>query len=618
MPDITEATRPEFTLEDFQSGRVIEWLEEIKSGYQRTKEEYALRALAKELKFSGFPQMLKAYRSELRKRQMAVFREDGISEFSDQDLDLNVGEWTADESGIWRYNQSGQVVYACAHPIMPILRMRSIDTGLIKVKLAYRRGYGDRRPWSEIVVPMSRISKASDIVALADCGISVTSGERAQALVDFLRDVLDRNQEIIPMVKSISRMGWNEDGFSPYVGGVLFDSADVFSAIYKDLRQAGSLGLWLAEARDARSYSLPAKILLAASFASVLVEPMGCLPFFVHLWAIGSGTGKSVAQMLAAAIWGNPKIGGGYFQTFKGTDVSFELKAGFLHSLPLFLDELQLSKDRSGAVRFNVYELASGTGKARANKNLGLDYTPKWDNCFITSGESPLVKENDGAGALNRVIEIECTGKKIIREGRRTADTVKANFGHAGKLFVEKLCQDGQLQKVKTLYEQNYTACLRSETTEKQAMAAALLVTADKLATEWLFQDGHALTVEELDVFLKEEAEVSMSERGYQCMCDWVSANASQFQEGVYRGEQYGVIEDNVAIINRGIWERVCAEHGISSKALLGGLKEDGKLVLGTKGYTKTKKLNKIPTACVWLRLPPDDEEEVATDDLPL
>ena len=89
---------------------------------------------------------------------------------------------------------------------------------MVKVKLWYRRSYSDRRPWSEIVVPMSRISKAADIVALSDCGISVTSGERAQALVDFLRDAIDKNQDIIPEVKAVSRMGWNEEGFSPYAG----------------------------------------------------------------------------------------------------------------------------------------------------------------------------------------------------------------------------------------------------------------------------------------------------------------------------------------------------------------------------------------------------------------
>lgn len=604
--------RPEFTAEDFRSGRVFEWLESIQSKYQRTREEYALRDLARELKFSGFSQQLKAYREELKKIGAMVLRDDSFSEFAEQQLDLNVGDWMADDTGIWRYTETGKQVYACSHPIMPVQLLRSIDTGLMKVKLAYRRSYSSKRPWSEIVVPVSRISKAADIISLSDCGISVTSGERAQALVDFLRDAMDRNRDVIPEVKSVSRMGWNEDGFSPYVGGVVFDSADSFRPVYKAITQAGDFGQWLRETLDARTYSLTARIVLAASFAAPLVEVCGCLPFFVHLWSMDSGTGKTVAQMLGASVWGNPTAGGAFFQTFKSTSVGVELMAGFLHSLPLFLDELQLAKDRHGKINFNVYELAAGSGKLRGNRGLGLDYTPKWSNCFITSGESPIVSETDGAGAANRVIEIECkAGEAVIRSGHRTANALKLNYGHAGKLFIEKLCEEGMQDRARLLYEKNYTDCIQTDTTEKQAMAAALILTADALSTEWLFQDGRALTASELGTFLKEKNEVSASERGYEHMCGWVAANARQFENVVEHGEHYGVFKDGYAVVNRTIWDRACTEAGISSKALLSHLKTKGMLQVSGKGYTKNCRLDKnVSIACVWMRLPPDETVE--------
>lgn len=612
--------RPDFSLEDFEQGRVFEWLTSLKSGYQQAMEEHALADLAKEVGFKSFSRCLREYRKELRAVSLSVVREDGISEFSDQSLELNVGEWTADESGIWRYAPGGGITYACTHPIMPVEKLVSIDTGMVKIKLWYRRSYSDRRPWSEIVVPMSRIAKAADIVSLADCGISVTSGERAQALVDFLRDAIDRNQDIIPEVKAVSRMGWNEEGFSPYVGGVAFDSADSFRPVYKAIGQAGSLSSWLTEALDARSYSLTARIVLAASFASVLVEPLGCLPFFVHLWSMDSGTGKTVAQMLGASVWANPTAGGAYFQTFKSTAVGVELMAGFLHSLPLFLDELQLAKDRHGRINFNVYELAAGTGKLRGNKSMGLDYTPRWANCFITSGESPLVSETDGAGAANRVVEIECRyGESVIRDGHRTSNTLKLNYGHAGKLFIDRLCEGSEMDAARELYEINYAACIRSDTTEKQAMAAALIITADQLATEWIFCDDRALTVDELGDFLKEKSEVSASERGYEYMCGWVAAHVNQFRESGERGDRYGVIEGdgNIAIINRTVWNKACEEAGISSKALLGHLKAKGLIDARSKGYTKTKRIDGVAVDCVWMHLPTDDGGD-NYDELPL
>lgn len=597
---------------------MFEWLTSLKSGYQQAMQEPVLAERAKELGFPGFIRCLREYQKELKKTQLSLIREDGVTEFSDQALELNTGEWTADESGIWRYGVSGPI-YACTHPIMPVQRMTSVDTGLVKIKLAFRRSYSSKKPWSEIVVPMSKISKATDIVSLSDCGISVTSGERAQALVDYLRDAIDRNQDLIPEVKSVSRMGWNEEGFSPYVGGVVFDSADSFRPVYKAITQVGSYAKWLDEARDIRSYSVTARIVLAASFASVLVEPLGCLPFFVHLWSLASGTGKTVAQMLGASVWANPTAGGAFFQTFKSTSVGVELMAGFLHSLPVFLDELQLAKDRHGNIIFNVYELAAGSGKLRGNKSLGLDYTPKWANCFITSGETPLVAETDGAGAVNRVVEIECkAGESVIRDGRHTANLLKANYGHAGKVFVDRLCEEGAIEAANRLYDSYYAACLKSDTTEKQAMAAALILTADHLATEWIFQDGMALSAGELGEFLKSKTSVSLAERGYETLCGWVATNSSKFRESVESGEHYGVVKDGIAIINRTVFDRVCGEIGLSPKAILSSLKAQGLIRAGERGYTKTCRIDGIPTNCVWLVLPKEDQPCDFEGDFPL
>ena len=49
-------------------------------------------------------------------------------------------------------------------------------------------------------------------------------------------------------------------------------------------------------------------MMMAASFASVLLEPLKVLPFVLHLWGT-TGTGKTVALMVAMSIWGNPQNG---------------------------------------------------------------------------------------------------------------------------------------------------------------------------------------------------------------------------------------------------------------------------------------------------------------------
>ena len=159
--------------------------------------------------------------------------------------------------------------------------------------------------------------------------------------------------------------------------------------------------------------STTVKIILAASFASVLLEPLNCLPFFVHLWGVDSGTGKTVALMVAASVWGDPAVGA-YVKTFDGTVVGMEKTAAFLNNLPFCLDELQLAKDSKGRTTFDVYKLAQGVGRTRGNRSGGVDLTPTWRNCILTTGESPLTGTASGAGAVNRVIDIECKSAQAV------------------------------------------------------------------------------------------------------------------------------------------------------------------------------------------------------------
>lgn len=583
--------------------------------FQESRMVDRMAKVAQSLKVNGFRRLYQAYVKSLRKAADGADA-DNIAQFDQQDLELITGEWTADDSGVWKYGGYGAYEIACTHPILPVERLRNIDTGELKVRLRYRRGAQQgRRIWSEVLTDFDTVSNAKNIVKLSQIGISVTSGKRSQNLVDYLADVMDLNYDAIPESKSVSRMGWNEEGFSPYVEGIVFDGNPGFMKTFEAIRSRGKYEKWLEAALEARSDSIIARIVLAASFASVLIKPLGLLPFFVHLWGIDSGTGKTVAQMVAVSVWGDPQVGGPLFPTFKSTSVGFEVIAGFLNSIPVAIDELQLAKDARGRLIFNVYELAAGAGKLRSNRSLGLSSTPTWANCFITSGESPIVGENDGAGAANRVVEIECrAGDKAIGDGRKIANAVRDNFGFAGKRFVDMLGRDGALCAVKAEYERLYAKCLCDGTTEKQALAAALILTGDRFATEWIFQDERALTVDEIAEFLKSKEQVSAGARGYAYICDWVSQNAHRMRPSIDNvGESLGLIEKDWAYINRSAFNKACQDAGISSPALLGHLRTKGLIECRGRAFTKGRRINNVLTECVVLRLPiegPDEWEE--------
>ena len=627
-PALQNSQAPEFTLDEFDACIAFEYLYNIEDPFRQAMEERRLSVNAKEVGFTNFKRLFYLYKDKQRKKDLPVIRyKDAVSNFGDMALELKTGEWCADELGVYR-PQGNQMEVACSHPLVPTKRLRSIDTSTIKYELCFKRGTDTRRSsWTPVIIDACDMASPTKIVdKLAPFGVSVTGGDRAKALVDYLRDITDINYDTIPEVKCISRMGWNEEGFAPYTSDAMFDGASAFSGAYKAIRESGVYDAWLAEALDARTYSLTARIVLAASFAAPLVEKLGISPFFVHLWSTSSGTGKTVGQMLGASVWADPSPGGPFFPTFRSTSVGFEMMAGFLHSLPLFIDELQLAKDKHGRVQFNVYELASGSGKLRSNKALGLNYTPRWAMTFITSGETPMVSDLDGEGALNRVFEIECVAdQQVIRDGHKTANILKSNFGFAGRKFIEYLSEDSAVDHAKELYDHYFVECSKQDSTEKQAMAAAALLTADKLATDLLFKDGNELTVSEITEFTKSRERISLMQRGYDVLCDWVTINAAKLR-GIIDGDKnecYGIVKDvskdhggGTAYIIRSVFDKFCSDNGINPKGFLSHLKSRGLIDPGRNSYTKTVYLGDYNrAACICLKLPSDAEQrQISTD----
>jgi len=162
---------------------------------------------------------------------------------------------------------------------------------------------------------------------------------------------------------------------------------------------------WIETARKIRQHGIVAHIMMAASFSSVLVEPLGLLPFFLHIWG-GTEAGKTVGLMVAASVWADPDMGE-YIRTFNSTSVAQEVMAGFCNSLPICMDELQIIKDRADFDK-TIYMLTEGIGRGRGAKSGGMQKTYTWRNCIITTGEMPISNPNSGGGAVNRIIEIDC------------------------------------------------------------------------------------------------------------------------------------------------------------------------------------------------------------------
>lgn len=574
----------------------------------------ALASYANTKGFKGVKTMYKRYVESLKAQDGTVYINNATM-FSGQPLELDAGDWEADDGGVRRKAGFGEEV-ACHHPILPIERLVNIDTGEEKLRLAFRKG----TVWRKIIVSKTVLANSNKVTELAGCGIAVTS-QNARSFVQYISDLENLNYDIIPERKSIGRFGYIPDeGFSPFVDGLIFDGDANFSAMFQTVCSRGSETKWLETAAEVRGMSVTAKIVLAASFASVLLEPLNCLPFFVHLWGVDSGTGKTVALMAAASVWGDPSVGA-YVKTFDGTVVGMEKTAAFLNNLPLCLDELQLAKDSRGNTNFDVYKLAQGVGRTRGNRAGGVDLTPTWRNCILTTGESPLTGQASGAGAVNRVIDIECrSAQAVIKEGMRISGMIKRNYGFAGRKFVEKLYEPGVVEKIAVRYQELFQMLSDQDTTEKQAMAAAAIVLADELACEWIFGGTEKpLTSAQISEFLASKASVSAGDRAYKYICDWITQNSNRLCGRSENIDVLGALEGNRAYIIRSVFERLLQDAGFSMAATVSYLKQESLIETRGRNNTKAKRINGIPTECFCVVLPAvnlDDED--SDDTLPL
>ena len=599
-----------YTKEDFNTPGPYEDILAIQNPFEQEITAAQMAEYAKSVGMTGFKNRLKLYKMS---QSGKMYYTDNVTRFTGQKLELDAGQWHCDDFGVSkRVGNNQEEIVACPHPILPVERLVNIDTGAEKLKLAFCKM--DKR-WREVIAEKRILASNTGILALADCGIAVTS-ENARALIQYLSDMENINYDLIPERKSVTRLGYIDgEGFSPYVEGLIFDGDANFRSIFESIKSAGSRKKWLEMALRIRQGNVMARIVLAAAFASVLVSPCGSLPFFVHLWGGESGTGKTVSLMLAASVWGDPHPGH-YIQTFNSTVVGREKLAAFLNHLPLIVDELQLARDGRGKMNFDVYALAEGVGRTRGNKSGGIDRTPTWSNCIITSGETPITNSNSAAGAINRVIEIEClSSHKIIDDGHDVATVTKANYGFAGKEFVEHLYLDENQEKAYEIYKKHFQSLSDSDSTEKQAMAAAAILTADELATEWIFHDGKAITESEIQQFLASKAAVSSGKRGYEFFCDWAAQNANRLRADAEQGDVYGIINGDQVCIIRSVFNRVAEENGFSPAALLSYLKSENLIETRGRAMTCSRRVNRVRTECVCLKLDFSSDDGLIEDE---
>lgn len=590
---------PVYSVEEYyNTSKPYEWL------YQFKDQKFLLRQLCEKMKaqagsigVKAFMALWNAYCESMAQQQ--GMRLENATNFDGQKIELFSGDYTCDEYGVIIHDRYGYEQVICRHPIMPIQRLVNIDSGEERLNIAFKKG----RTWRNVIAEKTTIASSHSILNLAANGIMVNS-ENAKALSTYLLDIENMNYDEIPEQRSVGRLGWVGDhGFSPYVDNLEFDGENNFKHIFNAVKSHGERGKWIDSMIALRKEKTVGRLFLAASFASVILQPCGLLPFFLHAWG-GTENGKTVGLMIAASVWACPKMGE-YIGTFNSTFVGQEMTATFLNSLPMCIDELQIQSS-AGIKDFDriIYQLTEGIGRTRGAKTGGLQKTNTWKNCIITNGEHPISNTHSGGGAVNRVIEFECE-QKVYSDLVGICAVINENYGFAGREFVEYMQTEGAFERVNAIQKEYYRELLKTDSTDKQAASVSAILAADHIATELIFKDGNNLTVEDVAEIMTKRTDVDVNARAYDFIFDLVVKNINKFtpnEFGNYIGEIWGKIDGGQIYIIKSTFDKEMSNAGFNPTSFLSWAKRQGKLCTDAQRRTRRTRIAGMLSNCVCIK----------------
>lgn len=415
--------------------------------------------------------------------------------------------------------------------------------------------------------------------------------------------------------------------FAPYDGIAVVSEENerVIRAIGQS--KQGSLDEWLKTVRPLLD-KMPTRLAIAASLAAPLIQLVGASPFVYLLWG-STGHGKTVVMMVAASVWGNPEVGGGYVQTMGSTKNATISLACFLHSLPYFGDEAKTIEEQPWFKGWDpfIYEITEGTERGRLDTDMKQRETGRHKTCFIFTGENPMTSSNSGGGTANRLIEAECKNLFDINPekdqqavAKDVARAVRNCYGFLGPAYIAKVeelyaresDEQGKNMLVK-MYDDTVASLRKTGTTDKQAAAMGLLMCADDILRVYFYHyDYPGLQPKDVAPFLKSKNEVSTDVRAYNYLVNHINENLDKFYYEKKGNKHYpsnkswGKIKNNVVQINANVCERELKQKGFYlNHSMMDTWASRGWFIMASGNrYVYSGSMNGKPFSCYKIVLP--------------
>lgn len=216
-----------------------------------------------------------------------------------------------------------------------------------------------------------------------------------------------------------------------------------YAGTYK-IQEKGSFDVWHQFASELVAnvnMALALTIGLSAPIVALLREPLGLDNLYFNFYGTSS-TGKTSACYFLLSAFGFPlKTSDGLMLTYNSTHNALIGSLADNNGVPMVIDEASVK----GNFDFSsfIYIMADGRDKMRQTK-AGVNKIPaKWNTTVVSTSEMSLLENsNKNLGIYMRLIELShINWTSSASEAEKIKLVFSQNYGHAGKIFVEKLMQ---------------------------------------------------------------------------------------------------------------------------------------------------------------------------------
>lgn len=465
-----------------------------------------------------------------------------------KETNFYTNKWLIDEANnsIYKENKGDEGI-ASYEIVLVTKRLVNVETNEQKFEVTYK----DKNKWYSFTQPRSTFS-TRNITKLSDYGITIAP-QNSINFCNYIADFYKSNEDVIPTIKSISRVGWVDDTFKQFLpitdGEVVCDCEKEYKNTLEALKPKGDFDIWQEKVLQARENKI-VRIYTDASFASALIKVLGINGYLVHLYG-DSGKGKSVSLKIAMSVWGDPKQGA-LFNGADGTKCGLERKAEFLQNIPLSGDEI-LKRDKNELTSDDlIYMISNGSGRARASKDGGVQHQSSWNLIMMTTAEMPITCDVSASGAKVRCIELQ-NSKDMFSQSEQLpilCDTIEKNYGHAGKKFVDMIIDLGKDRICERFNDiKKEVIELASKPLDaKQLNAVASIKLADDLVSEEILKTDSELPLEDILMLIKDTDEIDIGKRARDLVISQIQRDISTFQ--IVGGGYSNSFESRITTIN--------------------------------------------------------------------